>query len=547
MVRTSLLSYRPFAALHLISSLTLSLSLLAASGRIQAAELEVDVAVYGATPAGICAAVAAAREGSRVVLIEPTGHIGGMMSGGLSFSDSNQCDRRTLGGLFEEIHERIAAKYKRRGVELPYDVAVKDQARWMYEPHVAQQVFDELLEEAKVRIVRNAPATAFKKANNRIASLETKGGSVAAKQYVDASYEGDLMALANVSWTIGRESKSAHDESLAGHQFPKRRMTSSPRDAAGKLLPLMTADSPGPDEGDKHVMTYSFRLCLTEDPANRVELTEPAGYDPSRFELARHAIAEDPKGVMLDLYPLPGKKFDGNNGIGKQISLGIIGGGDKWAEASWEERRQIWQDHKDYTLQFLWFLRTDESVPEAIRTRIASLGLAKDEFVGTEHWPPALYVREARRMVGPYVLTQHDIRTNVTKEDSIGVGSFPIDSHDCQRVATKAGGWVNEGTIMPKRLPAGHGQPHQIPYRSITPREEECANLLVPVCLSATHVALSSVRVEPTWMMLGQSAGVAAAMAAEADVAVQQLPIGDLQKRLVAAGQVLDLQPVATP
>jgi hypothetical protein len=307
---------------------------------------------------------------------------------------------------------------------------------------------------------------------------------------------------------------------------------------------LMTAESPGPDGGDRRVMTYSFRLCLSNDPDNRVPLTEPPGYDPTRFELARRALAEDPRSVMLDLYPLPkAGKFDGNNGIGKQISLGLIEAGSEWAEASWARRQEIWQAHKDYTLEFLWFLQHDESVPEDIRKRMNEIGLAKDEFAGSEHWPPSLYVREARRMVGRYVMTQHDIRTNITKEDSIGVGSFPIDSHDCQRVATKAGGWVNEGTIMPKRLSAGHGQPHQLPYRSITPHEEECMNLLVPVCLSATHVAFSSVRVEPTWMVLGESAGVAAALAAETDVAVQDVHYGDLRKRLLAAGQVLDLQP----
>jgi hypothetical protein len=520
--------------------------LLPNSGWAEAAapDAEYDVVVYGATPGGICAAVAAARQGAEVALVEPTGHVGGLMSGGLSFSDSNQCDRRTLGGLFEEIHTRIAAIYRQRGVELPYDVAVKDQARWTYEPHVAQQVFDELLEEAKVKVIRDAPATGIATEGNRIISLTTTKGDYLAKQYVDATYEGDLMALAGVTWTLGRESKEAYGESLAGHQYPKRRMKSSPRDAQGKLLPLMTAESPGKDDGDRRVMTYSFRLCLSNDPANRVEVTKPAEYDPARFELARRAIAEDPKCVMLDLYqlPIPGK-FDGNNGIAKQVSLGLIEAGSEWAEASWERRREIWQAHKEYTLEFLWFLQHDPSVPEDIRERMQPIGLAKDEFADSGHWPPALYVREARRMVGRYVMTQDDVRSNIAKDDSIGVGSFPIDSHDCQRVATKAGGWVNEGTIMPERLPAGYGQPHQLPYRSITPHENECANLLVPVCLSATHVAFSSVRVEPTWMVLGQSAGMAAAMAAETGAAVQQLLIKDLQQRLVKAGQVLDLQP----
>jgi hypothetical protein len=506
------------------------------------------VAVYGATPAGVCAAIAAARSGARVVLIEPTGHVGGMMTGGLSFSDSNQCDRRTLGGLFEEIHRRIADTYHRRGVKLDYDVAKKDQSKWTYEPHVAQEVFDSLLRETGVDVKADEPMESVAKEGARLRSLTTRGGVYRARQFVDATYEGDLMAKAGVTWTLGRESKSAHGESLAGQQFPKPRMKASPLNRGGQLLPLMTAASLGPDEGDRHVMTYSFRLCLSSDPANRVPLTEPSGYDPARFELARRAMAEDSSSVMLDLYALPGKgKFDGNNGINRQISIGLVGGGDEWAEASWARRHEIWQAHKDYTLQFLWFLQHDDAVPPRVRRRVQDLGLAKDEFAAHGHWPPALYVREARRMVGQYVMTQHDVRTNIRKEDSIGVGSFPIDSHDCQRLAMAGGGWTDEGTIMPERLKTGHGQPHQLPYRAITPRQEECENLLVPVCLSATHVAFSSVRVEPTWMVLGQSAGIAAALAAREGVPVQKLPAGELQRGLLEAGQVLDLPGDAAP
>jgi hypothetical protein len=285
---------------------------------------------------------------------------------------------------------------------------------------------------------------------------------------------------------------------------------------------------------------------MTKNPANRVPLVKPATYDPARFELARRLLqnSRDPRVVAVDIYPLPGDKVDVNNGIGKQLSMGLIGAADAWPGATPAERAKIWQAHKDYAIELLWFLGNDPAVPEAIRADISSCGFARDEFAATDHWPPVIYIREARRMLGEIVMTQADIRKNITKIDSIGVGSFPVDSHDCQRVATDDGGWVNEGTIFPVHM-AGtkYGQPYQLPYRAIVPKRAECDNLLVPVCLSASHVALSSVRVEPTWIVLGQSAGVAAALAAKQDVAVQDVPVPDLQQHLREAKQVLDLRP----
>jgi hypothetical protein len=235
---------------------------------------------------------------------------------------------------------------------------------------------------------------------------------------------------------------------------------------------------------------------------------------------------------------------DVNNGIGRQISMGMPGENWKWPEATPAERAKIWQRHKDYALQLIWFLQTDESLPEAVRKPLIGYGFSKDEFAASDHWPPVLYIREARRMVGEYVLTQRDIREDIAKPDSVGVSSFPIDSHDCQRVAGAEGGWVNEGTIFPVHMTGTkYGQPHQVPYRSLTPKRAECTNLLVPVCLSASHVAFSSIRVEPTWMMLGQSTGVAAALCAKASCSVQELPMDTLQAALRKAGQALDLLP----
>jgi hypothetical protein len=246
----------------------------------------------------------------------------------------------------------------------------------------------------------------------------------------------------------------------------------------------------------------------------------------------------------VDIYPIPGGKVDVNNGIGRMVSMALVGACREWPEATPEKRQQIWQQHKDYAQELIWFLRTDPSVPAATRKTMSQYGYCKDEFASFGHWPPALYVREARRMVGEHVLTQADIRTTVTKPDSIGIGCFPIDSHDCQRVATADGGWTNEGTIFPIHMKGTkYGQPHQLPYRAILPKRQECTNLLVPVCLSSTHVAFSSVRVEPTWMVLGQSSGVAAAMAVKLGKTLHDLPVSDLQAGLRKVGQVLDLSP----
>lgn len=517
--------------------------LICAVGLPAVAATESDVIVYGSTPGGFCAAIAAAREGSSVILLEPTDHVGGVNTGGLSFSDSNQTVRSTVMGLFDEWHLRIEKDYQDRGVALPYKVAVKDSSKWTYEPHVAARITKQMLDEAGVKVLTKRVLLRVSKDGAHIKHLTTSDGEFAAKVFIDATYEGDLMAKAGVSWTIGREGRKEYNESLAGKQYPKAKMAISGVDASGRPLPLITTtDAGAEEEGDKNVMVYSFRLCLTKDPANRVPFPKPANYDPARFEVVRRYYAQEKRPHLLwDLYPLPGDKVDANNGIGKQFSMGLVGGCNGWSEADEADRTKIWEAHKQYTLELYHFLTTDPAVPEHLRRELADFGLCRDEFANYGHWSPQLYVREGRRMKGMYVVSQKDIMEEPAKEDPIVVSSFPIDSHDCQRVAT-ADGVVNEGTIFPVRM-AGrrNGYPYHIPYRAILPKAEECDNLLVPVALSCTHVAISSIRVEPTWMILGQSAGIAAALSAKQNVTVQRLAYSALRERLLAQKQVLEL------
>ncbi len=533
-----------FRLLSFSIALLSALAFLLTSAR---ADERANVIVYGATPGGFCAAIAAAREGASVILLEPSAHIGGVNTGGLSFSDSNQTVRSTVMGLFDEWHRRIEKEYQSRGVTLDYDVSIKDNSKWTYEPSVAAKITEQMLTEAGVKVLPQHVLKSVIKDGARIIQLITDQGAFDARVFIDATYEGDLMAAAGVSWTIGRESREAFGESLASRQYPKSKLPISGFDDNGNLLPLLTDADTGDDAvGDDKVMVYSFRLCLTKDPSNRVDFPAPANYDPARFEIVRRYFGQEKRPHQLwDIYPLPNGKFDANNGIGKQFSMGLVGGCNGWSEADQAGRAGIWEAHKQYTLELYHFLTSDAAVPEHLREELAAYGLCRDEFADTDHWSPQLYVREGRRMQGLHVITQTDIIDQPEKADAIAVSSFPIDSHDCRRIAlplSEGGGVINEGTIFPVRMSGRkHGYPYQVPYRSLLPRAEQCDNLLVPVALSSSHVAISSIRVEPTWMILGQSAGVAAALTVEKDTSVQDLPYPELRERLLASGQVLDL------
>lgn len=526
--------------LFLISALALLLSL----GSRSLARTEADVIVYGSTPGGYCAAIAAAREGASVILLEPTTHVGGMNTGGLSFSDSDQMYRDRLMGLFHEWHLRIQKDYQSRRVTLPYDVNVKNQAVWSYEAKVASKVTHEMLAEAGVTVLTGRYLQSVTKTGARITGIVTSKGTFKGRVFIDGSYEGDLMHAAGVSWRIDRESRAEYDESYAGRQYPKSLMDINGFDEQGKPLPLITGVGRGADEiGDDELMAYSFRIPMTKGGANKVPMPAPAHYDPAKFELIRRYVKRHGQGAVNFSYlPVPNDKIDANNAIGSQFSIGLIGGAKAWAGADQAGREAILEAHKQYTLEMIHFMKTDPVFTEARRKEIAAWGLCADEFTASGHFPPQLYVRASRRMRGMYVIRQSDILENVTKDDPIMVSSFPIDSHDCRRVIQPDGKVINEGTIFPVRqMPQRVGYPYQVPYRAILPQPAECDNLLVPVALSCTHVAMSSLRIEATWMLIGQSAGIAAALAKTRDVAVQDLPYASLKPRLEAQGQVLTL------
>ena len=504
-----------------------------------------DVIVYGSTPGGYCAAIAAAREGASVILLEPTTHVGGMNTGGLSFSDSDQMYRATLMGLFHEWHLRIQKDYAARGIKLPYDVNVKNQATWSYEAKVASKVTRDMLAEAGVSVLTGRYLQSVTKNGPRITSIVTSKGTYHGRVFIDGSYEGDLMAAAGVSWRIDRESRAEYGESHAGRQYPKKLMDINGFDEKGNPLPLITANGRGPDDiGDDELMVYSFRIPMTKvDGPNKVAMPAPANYDPAKFELIRRYVKRHGQAAVNFSYlPVPNHKIDANNAIGSQFSIGLIGGAKAWAKSDQAGRAAILEAHKQYTLEMIHFMKTDPVFTQARRNEIAEWGLCADEFTDTGHFPIQLYVRASRRMKGMYVIKESDILKNISKPDPIMVSSFPIDSHDCRRVIQPDGKVINEGTIFPVRqMPQRIGYPYHVPYRSILPPQTECDNLLVPVALSCSHVAMSSLRIEATWMLIGQSAGIAAALAKNQNIAVQDLPYATLKPRLLAQGQVLTL------
>jgi hypothetical protein len=500
---------------------------------------EFDVVVYTGTAGGALAAVAAGREGARVALLEPGRHIGGMVSGGLGTTDFG--DRRLIGGLAAEFYGRV---WKHYGVE-----------PWHYrgpEPGVAERIFRDMLSEAKVEVLFDHRLDRVAKDGTRIREVVMENGArFAAAVFVDGGYEGDLLARAKVAYAVGRESVKKHGESWAGRQ-PIRPFSHQFAVAVnpfvdgkeGELLPFIHRKPLVPvGEGDGGVQGYCFRLCLTKRKENLLPFPKPEGYDPGEFELLRRLIAKSGRGgaggIIYRGQNLPNEKCDVNSG--GPFSTNLYDGSNwEYPDADDRKRGEIWERHLRYTQGLLYYLANDASVPEAIRKDMATWGLPKDEFADTGHFPHQLYIREARRMTGDYVMTQADLLERVSKDDSVGMGDYNIDIRHIQRTWD----WVfffpkmeaavfNEGYIS---VPV---KPYEIPYRALVPKEEECANLLVPVCVSASHVAYASIRMEPQYMILGHSAGVAAAMAARAKVAVQRIDVPELLRKLADQKQVL--------
>ncbi len=498
-------------------------------------KIETDVCVYGGVPCGVVAAVAAAREGMNVLLIEPTQHVGGLNTSGINTAETEHMLKWTFGGIALEFYQRVGKRYG------------SDKPAFYFESKITEQVFKEMLAEAKITVRYGQRVEKVEKDSARIRRvLLTDGSAVAAKVFVDASYEGDLMSRAGVSYTWGRESREEFGEDLAGIRLDKTPRKAATVDEKGNLLPGISGWARDVKEGaaDRKVMNYNWRLCFSNDPEKKVPIPAPERYDRSRYRLLENWLREKAaqgKDVkltnILDLYShVPGRKDkkEVNNTQAAVISLGHFGGQFDYPDADYATRERIIADHKDYTLGLLHFLANDESVPEKLRAEMRQWGLAKDEFTDNGNFPYQLYVREARRMRGAYVMTQRDVQDDRRKPDAIAVNSHFIDCHHVQRLAVSPTEFVNEGRIW--RI----GWAYQIPYRALTPKPDECKNLLVPGAASFTHVAFCSYRLESTWMMSGHAAGVAAARAARDGKSVQDLDVSKLQDRLREQKQVID-------
>lgn len=522
-----------------------------AVGTTQRALSQAEVVVYGATSAGVAAAVAAASAGAQTVLVEPGQHVGGMTSGGLGYTDIG--DPRVLGGMAARFRNDVAEHY---GVAPGHYAGP--------EPHVAEAIFLRWLEEAGVEVVfgeRIASAQFAELADRAIRSITTVSGwSIQGGVFIDASYEGDLLGAAGVASAVGREDRSLYGEVFAGrreivpgrHSMPAwiSPFVDDPSGhTAGPLLPQVRSEPMAEvGAGDGGVMSFGYRVCLTT-AADRIPFTRRAGYDEAHWELGRRLFAHWeangevlPAGRYLGLEPnLPNGKCDGNS-LGP-FSLSVLDGSAwEYPTAAPDRREELRLHHLRHAEDFLWFLANDPAVPASVRNEVQRWGLPADEFSDTGHLPHQLYVREARRMLGDYILTEHDLRGGRAHHDSIAMGSYHLDVREVQRVW----GWAWEhpdpvGMVFSEGYLSVGVPPYQVPYRALLPKREDCTNLLAAVCISASHIAFSSVRMEPQYVMLGHAAGTAAALAAASTGLVHEVDVAVLQERLRSEGQILAL------
>ncbi|HCE44070.1 MAG TPA: xanthan lyase [Lentisphaeria bacterium] len=516
-----------------------------------------DIVVYGGNSAGVIAAVQAARMGKTVALIEPGRHLGGLTSGGLGWVDVG--NPRTIGGLAREYFHRVwqyyqddaawksEKKHEIRGQHPP--LPPDDQTMWVLEPSVAELLFDRMAAEAKVAVMRGECLNrkdGVVKEGRKIISIAMESGRVfKARMFIDATYEGDLMAASGVSYFIGREPNSKYNETINGirpmpipGRFPEGIDPYQVKgDSKSGLLPRVHPDWGGKvGEGDRGVQAYNYRMCLTKIPENRMPVNRPADYDEKQYEILFRFIeaggATD-NFFKFDLMP-NGKTDSNNNGY---ISTDFVGMSWDYPEADYTTRARIAKEHEQWQRGLIWTLQNHPRIPEKVRLRYAPWGLAKDEFADTGNWPFQLYVREARRMVGDYVVTENTALGKDVAADPVGLGSYHMDSHAIKLFVSPEGFVTSEGGMFVK-VPAPFG----ISYRAIIPRRGECENLLVPVCSSASHAVYGSMRMEPVFMVLGQSAATAAILAIDGNIALQDLPYSALRERLLADRQIVDWQ-----
>ena len=534
-----------------------------------------DIVIYGGTSAGVSAAIQSSRMGKSVVLIEPTNRIGGLTTGGLGQTDIG--NKQAIGGISREFYENIKKYYddpENWKWEKRSDYKDGGQTRteegeatmWTFEPSAALAVYKSMMDKEKIKMVYNERLnreTGVKKVAGKIESITMESGKTfKGKVFLDATYEGDLMASAGVSYAVGRESNEEYGETLNGvqansintsltglvsrnafnHNFiPGVDPYVVKGDPTSGLLPNVN-EKPGLEgEGDKKIQAYCFRMCLTDHPENRIPFQKPANYDEVNYELLFRNY-EARKGPIREMYSygnsllpwinssMPNRKTDTNNKFG--FSTDYIGRNYDYPEASYAEREKIIEDHRNYQMGLMWTLANHPRIPAEVREEASRWGTTKDEFERADGWQQQLYVREARRMVSDYVMTQKNCEALTVAEDGIGLAAYGMDSHNVQRYVDANGYVQNEGNVE------AHGfKPYPISYGALVPKKEECQNLIVPVCVSSTHIAFGSIRMEPVFMVLGQSAATAAILAIDGDTAVQDVPYSKLKVQLLKDGQ----------
>lgn len=529
-----------------------------------------DIVIYGGTSAGIASAIQASRMGKSVVLIEPTARLGGLTTGGLGQTDIG--NKHIIGGIAGEFYQHVRRYYDDPGnwkwqKREEYSdagqtrTAIGEDAMWTFEPSAAVSIYRQMLAPEKIDIVygeRLNRAAGVKTNAGRILSVEMEGGAVySGKMFIDATYEGDLMAAAGVSYHVGREANHEYGETLNGVQANKISRTLKGRttlngihhnfvdrvdpyvkkgDPSSGLLPYLTKGGPGVDgDADKRVQAYCFRMTLTDHPGNRVPFRKPDSYNELNYELLLRNYEASEQNIPWINSPMPNRKTDTNNRRG--FSTDFIGQNYAYPEAGYHERERIAKAHRDYQQGLMWTLANHPRIPANIREEVSRWGTCKDEYgEGSEGWQEQLYIREARRMVSDYIMTQKNCERIEMVEDPVGMGAYGMDSHHVQRYVDANGYVQNEGNVETGILP-----PYPISYRSIVPKKTECSNLLVPVCVSATHIAFGSIRMEPVFMVLGQSAATAACLAIDGEKAIQDIDYSGLQQRLLSDKQILSV------
>ncbi|EDL60405.1 FAD-dependent oxidoreductase [Gimesia maris] len=542
------------------------LSLTLISQAVVAAE-EYDIVIYGGTSGAVTAAVQAKRLGKSVVIVCPDQHLGGLSSGGLGWTDTG--NKAVIGGLAREFYHRVwkhyqspeawqwqkRAQYGDKGQGTPA-IDGKQRTMWIFEPHVAEQVFEDFVKEYEIPVYRDEwldRKQGVKKSADKISSITTLSGKTfTGRVFIDATYEGDLLAAAGVSYHVGREATSVYGEEWNGvqtgvlhhrHHFGPNAVKEKispykiPGDPASGLLPRISGADPGKyGSGDDKIQAYCFRMCLTNHEENRVPFPKPEGYDPAQYELMLRIYDAGWRDTFAKFDPIPNFKTDTNNH--GPMSTDNIGYNYDYPEASYDRRKEIIQEHTTYQQGWLYFIANDPRVPQEVQQKMRKWGLAKDEFTDNGNWPHQLYIREARRMIGKFVMTENELVKKRPTPDSVGMGSYTMDSHNVQRYVTPEGYVQNEGDIGVST----HG-PYEIAYGSLVPKKGECGNLLVPVCVSSSHIAFGSIRMEPVFMILGHSAATAAAIALDQNLDVQDVPYHSLRAQLIKEGQVLEAPP----